>query len=140
MRLVHMILVTILLGMTSASMGCIGDRGPKITYHNKTDSAIWINLDIVTKTFSGHYELNPRIHNDGPIEAGKSTSFVYFSIPLGARAGEHVGNYVITALTAEDTIVFQRLFTWTELYDSRWTVIIVPTAKGTEQSDNVTGK
>ena len=109
----------------SLLVGCIiGDRGPKITFYNKTDSTIWIHVDNVPKTSSGAYGLNPKIVSEGPIESEESRSFVYFGIPLNQKVGERMGKNVISAITLNGTIIYQRIFIWTELRDSGWKVVI----------------
>ncbi len=131
LRLINSILCFVFLWFLSTSTGCIGDRGPRITYHNKTDTAIWVKVEGgIPKDFSGHFEADPRITSQGPIEAGHSRSFVYFDIPLGKSLGERLGNWGITAVSVNGTIIYQRIFTWTELYDSGWTVVIEKPAGG----------
>lgn len=104
--------------------GCIGDRGVRVTFENRTETTIWINLDGVPKDFTGAFQLDPKIENKGPVDAGKSRSFLYFSIPPDKELGEQAGNYVITALTSEKAAVYQRIFTWTELSNMGWTVVV----------------
>jgi len=125
LRLVNSILCIVFLWFLSASVGCIGDRGPRITYDNKTDQAVWVKVEGgISKDFSDHFEADPRISSRGPVEAGQSRSFVYFDIPLGKSLGERLGNWGTTAVSVNGTIVYQRIFTWTELYDSGWRVVI----------------
>lgn len=103
---------------------CLGDRGPGITYVNRTSTPILINLGIVAKDFSGQYTPRPEVANEGPINPGQTKRFFYFNVPLSKDAGER-GKYVITAMRQPDAaIVYQHVFTWTELYDSGWTVVI----------------
>ena len=112
-------------GFAMPSYGC-GDSVTTVTYVNRTGVAVLVHLQGAPKDSSGPYEVNPKIRNDGPIPAGKIDSFFNYSIPPGRKLGERVGKYVITALTDKNEIVYQHAFTWTELDDMDWTVVIEP--------------
>ena len=116
----------LVMALATPSAGCsVGAEGRWIHYYNATDSVLWINVDIVSKTFSGPHKVNPRIRNDGPIDPGTSRTFDY-RIPSTKSIGEQIGKYVITAIAADGTTVYQRIFTWSELDDSGWRIVIEP--------------
>ena len=119
------LLALFVFGYAMASYGCMGE-GKTVTYVNRIGVAVWVNLGGAPKDSSGPYEVDPKIRNDGPIPAGKIDSFFNYSIPPGRKLGERVGKYVITALTDKNEIVYQHAFTWTELDDMDWTVVIEP--------------
>ena len=112
-------------GFAMPSYGC-GDSVTTVTYVNRTGVAVLVHLQGAPKDSSGPYEVNPKIKSYGPIPAGKIDSFDYFSIPPDRGLGEQAGKYVITALTDKNEIVYQHAFTWTELDDMDWTVVIEP--------------
>ncbi len=113
--------------MLPVSVGC--DSGPTIAYENHTSSTVWINVDIVAHEFTGPYTPREEISNNGPILPGENGSFVYFEIPMGREVGEQVGKYVISAIVKEGddtvgTVIWQRIYTWTELDNMGWEVVI----------------
>lgn len=113
-------LITVVAFMP-ALMSCIGDRAKRITISNESENIVWINFNIVTKNFSGAYALNPKSNNDGQINPGESI-ILSPGIPVTQKLGEQIGKYVITAITENGSIVYQKIFTWTELRDSGWRV------------------
>ena len=109
------------------AVGC--DPELPITYENRTSSTVWIDLDIVSPEFTGPYTPQEKIWDLGPIPPGESRTFEYMSIPDDRELGEHIGKYVISAIVKEGedtvgTVIWQRIYTWTELYDMGWKVII----------------
>ena len=121
------VLVALILLIITLPTGC--DKGPTITYENRTSSTVWIEVDIVDHEFTGWHEPTEKITDEGPILPGESESFVYFGIPYERDLGEHVGKYVISAIVKEEpyfpgTVIYQRIFTWSELHDMDWNVII----------------
>jgi hypothetical protein len=110
-----------------ASVSC--DSGPTITYENRTSSTVWIDVDLVPHEFTGWFTPQEERIDNGPIPPGESRSFVYFDIPMGQELGERYGKYVISAIVKEGddtvgTVIWQRIYTWTELDDMGWEVII----------------
>lgn len=123
-------LLTLLLVVAIAlllSVGC--DPEVPITYENLTSSTVWIDLDCVTHDFTGWYTPQEKIVDDGPIPPGESSTFWYMGIPQGQEVGEQIGKYVISAIVKEGddtvgTVIWQRIYTWTELDNMGWYVII----------------
>jgi hypothetical protein len=121
------LLAIVMLLLTA--VGC--DPIIPITYENRTSSPVWIDLDCVSKDFTGWHTPQERITDEGPIPPGESRTFQYMGIPKTREIGEQVGKYAISAIVKEGidtvgTVIWQRIFTWTELYDMDWTVIIEP--------------
>ena len=119
------IILLILLIITTA--GC--DNGPTITYENRTPYSVYIKLEIIQNDFSGWHEPSKEITNEGPIESGKTEVFMYFEIPVERELGEHIGKYAISAIVKDTPdssgeVIYQKIFTWTELDEIGWEVVI----------------
>jgi hypothetical protein len=109
------------------AVGC--DPVLPITYENRTSSTLWIDVDCVPHEFTGPYTPQEKIWDLGPIPPGESRTFEYMGIPLDRELGEHIGKYVISAIVKEGddtvgTVIWQRIYTWTELDNIGWKVII----------------
>jgi len=127
--------ILLLVGLVIAVMmlliaiGC--DKGPTITYENRASDPVWIDLGIVPHEFTGWHIPRGETLDEGPILSGQSKGFIYFGIPMGREVGEQIGKYVISAIVKEGsdtvgTVIWQRIFTWTELDDMEWKVVIKP--------------
>lgn len=126
-RLLFGIIMMLILLVIIVPTAC--DNRPTITYENRTDSTVWIDLDIVSYEFTGWHEPTKEITDDGSILPRKSEDFVYFRIPMERELGERVGKYVISAIVKDGpdstgTEIYQRIFTWTELHDMDWNAVI----------------
>ena len=124
-------LIIVFLAVILGFLFCIGcDGGPKITYRNDTQSTLWIDLDGVSKSFTGWHKPRIEITDRGPILPGQSRGFDYIEVPMEKEMGKRV-KYAITAIakdSAEDEglAVWQRIFTWTELDALDWKIVIEP--------------
>ena len=121
------IVIILLVLLIITTTGC--DNGPTITYENRTPYSIWIEVDVVDHDFTGWHQPSEKITDEGPIQPGASEAWMYIDIPLGRELGEHFGKYVISAIVkdAPDSsgeVIYQKIFTWTELNEMDWKVVI----------------
>jgi hypothetical protein len=105
-----------------------------ITYENDTQSTIQTNAVPVQKDWNGQatfkwdgYGVN--------IKPGQTQAFVTSVSPVRTPA-----KYLVQAIDQNNKLVFSKIFTWDELHDSGWKVIIKSTGDGMEPTDNATMK
>jgi hypothetical protein len=117
------VIILLMLLTTVACRYMVADRGPKIVYENHTSVPVRIELDIVPLDYELPHTPSPDLYWDGPIEPGQSFSRTYFNIPINPKAGRR-GKYVISAIAEDEVVVWQKVFTWDELNNTGWKVVI----------------
>ena len=76
----------------------------------------------------------------GSIQATEPKTFSTLLIPFRPDVPEAPKDYLIEAKTGKGEVIYSKRFTWQELHDMGWQIVISPLGKGTESSDNVTGE
>jgi hypothetical protein len=118
-----LLLITGLLVILFLS-GC--DNYQTIIYDNQTQSIIKPFFGKVSKNFYGNPEqeyTDPKII----VEAGQSKRFVE---PISeTKDNGDLYNYVVVVKNGKDETVFSRMFTWDELYNMDWRIIITEKSK-----------
>lgn len=99
--------------------GC--DNYQTIIYDNQTKSIIKPFLGVVSRNYSG----NPNQEYVDPkvtVEPGQSRKFTE---PISrTRDNGDLRKYVVVIKNEKDDIIFSRVFTWDELHDMNWRIII----------------
>jgi hypothetical protein len=108
--LVTLILACVLFPFTY--MGC----EPNILFHVENQSDSNINVLI-----NGDYI--------GSVSPAAQETFNIVEIPFRPDVPEAPEDYLIEAKTSEDEILYSERFTWQELHDMNWTVVIPPSAE-----------
>jgi len=120
-RLSKVCFIVIGLILVLFAAGC--DPYQVITVDNQASYPIKVDIRSVDLDYSG----TPSLTWDAPavlIEAGKSQGAV---APIwDDRTVGSMNKYVVIAVTQTNEVVFSRVFTWDELHDMNWTIVIPP--------------
>jgi hypothetical protein len=121
---IHILFLITLI--TPFAAGC--EPYQAITFDNRTSTTVKVYLDRVPLDYTG---IPSRTWKDPGdiIGAGESKKFVTW-VPDTRRSGLNY-KYTIVAVTEQNEIVLSKVFTWDELHDMDWTVVI-----GGSNSDN----
>ena len=108
-------------------MGCTGDPGSYIQIDNRTDQTLVIFIDELQEVDIPPSEV---------LRFGTTTIWPDPNPPWGTE--DYL--YLIEAKTEKGEVVYSDNFTWQELDDMDWTIVIPTLQKVSESSDNATGK
>ena len=129
-RLSKVCFIVIGLVMVLFAVGCgcplipWGEPYDAVTFENQTPFPIKVDIRSVSLDYSG----TPSLTWDAPvvvIEAGRSQDLV---APL-QQDDREIGSmykYAVAAVTETNEVVFSRVFTWDELDDMDWIIVIPP--------------
>ncbi len=102
--------------------GC--DPGTTVTEENLTSVPVKTDYRAVRVDYSGPVDLRDLTINQSVIQPGqemRSTTLIHPKSRFGSRE-----KYVFYAVTLSGEVVYQRTFTWDELNDLGWKVVIEP--------------
>jgi hypothetical protein len=97
-----------------------------LTYENHAEVPIGVHLKEVAPSDPGPYVFRTDGYYWGPVSPGNQERFGYAGYAL---IDEDVGkrsNFLITAIDNDRNLIYQRTFTWYELQDADWEVVIEP--------------
>ena len=114
----------IVIGLLLAffAIGC--DDYQVVTFDNQASFSIKVDMRSVSLDYSG----TPSLTWEDPvviIEAGQSQGLVGPRLAKTRKAATMRGKkFVVVAVNETNEIVFSKVFTWDELHDMNWTVVI----------------
>lgn len=113
----------IVLGMLVS--GCADSFRP-VTFENSSSLPVTVGLEAVTLEYTGPYVFRYTNIKRKVVLAGESSTRSYsgpkyFDEDFGSQF-----KYLVTAQDDDLNFVYYRLFTWTELNDAGWHVVIDP--------------
>ena len=118
-RLFRIFYIVIGLIVALSIIGC--EPYQAIIYDNRTSTPVNVHLDLVPLDYTG----NPtRTWNDPGdiIEAGESKELITW-VP-NTKGGGNMYKYTVVAVTEKEKIILSKVFTWDELHDMGWRVVI----------------
>ena len=118
LRTVSVVIVGLLFGLLATSC----DNWQSITFDNQTLSLIKVDIRSVPLDYVGAPRSFTYDAQVVPIEPRESKKFLT-SIPIG-RSGGVMKRYSIVAVAETNETVLYKVFTWDELHDMNWTVVI----------------
>ncbi len=120
LRLLKVCFIVIGLVLILFAAGC--DPYQVITFDNQTPFTIQVDIISVPLDYQGTPEFNFPLGD--VIKAGESKKYV-----APVQDDRTVGaerKYPVEAVTETGEVVFSRVFTWDELHDMNWTIVIPP--------------
>ena len=117
-----LILSAIVLILSLFFTGC--DSYQSITFVNQTTYQIKTDVRTVDLDYDGYVSISNftwDTYVDG-IEAGESKKYVA-SIKTDKEAGSGY-KYIVEAINQNNTVLFAHIFTWDELHNMNWEVVI----------------
>ena len=131
-RTMVILLIMIVIVFSMFAVGCEPYKG--VVFTNNTSFPIQVDAIPISLDYEGKTSL---LWSSSvlAIEVGQSQEFL---VPIykGRKAGT-LKKYVIIAIDEENEVVFNRIYTWDELNDMNWTVVITPMEGLSEINDNV---
>ena len=116
---VFLLLVTFLI-LASLSNGC-DPFSVIITFDNQTQYSVQVMIKPVSLDYAGTPILKWK-ETDVVIKTGQSQKFVT-SVPDDEESGLR-NKYIAVAVADTGKVVFSKLYTWDELHDADWKVVI----------------
>jgi len=119
-----LLLVVVFIG--SLGLGC--DSYQVITFENRTSSAVKVDLRQVPLDYVGIPELSYSDPRLSPIPAGETERAV-----TSVRKEREIGRkskYAVVAAAETHEVVYSHVFTWDELHDLGWKILIEPGQSG----------
>jgi hypothetical protein len=107
-------------------MGCWGDPGTFINVNNSTSVKVSFYIQGV---------------NHGEVPPGETKEIGTLEIwpEPNQPGGTEDYKYLIEAKTEQGAILYSKDFTWNELDDMHWKIVILPLGNHSESSGNITG-
>jgi hypothetical protein len=96
--------------------GC--DNYQAVTFENQTNVLVEIDVRLVPKDYTGKATFK-WTSSDVPIKPGQSVKFIT-SVP----SVRSPARYVVQAINERSELVFSQVFTWDELHEANWRVVI----------------
>ncbi len=111
-----------------ATIGCMGDPGTVVRVHNKMGVPVVFGVRTVSLDYSGRVTpatgyLNPLFIPSGGER--RFTTLIHPERSLGTSF-----KYIIFALNEAREVVYQRTYSWDELNEMGWKVVIEPQSSG----------
>jgi hypothetical protein len=136
MRLISRLTIVrfVVIGLVSILFvtGC--DPYQIVSFNNQTSFLIQVDIDSVPLDYQGTPEF---YYLPGEfINPGESKSYVTTIWP--DRRGGIDSKYPASALNKAGEVIFYRVFTWDELNDMDWTIVITTSESISQSSDNTT--
>ena len=98
-----------------------------VSYENLSTTAVRVQLRFVSVDYSGPYNFKEDRYCHGRVPPGETNSIAYInSISDNESFGTSI-RYLVTAIDDDRNIVFQELFTWHQLRNAGWHVVMKPT-------------
>lgn len=115
LQIVHAAVFAILLVLSMSTIGCVFDPGTVFEVENKTDRAInvFIAFDGAEARLGGRYGEVP------PGSKAKLSTTAIWPKPTSKT-------YVVTAKTTTGDVVYSKSFTWQQLKDTGYRIVIPP--------------
>ena len=121
--LVAVLLVICCLGVTCICPGA--DYGMTVTVENRTSVPFKVDIWPFDLDYTGTPGVIPYAKLEIPPVLPGEVQEVGTLIPPNRKWGIKE-KYLVTVITESDTILLQRFFTWDELNEMNWTIIIEP--------------
>jgi len=121
-------LVAVLLVICCLGVTCIcpvGDYGMTVNVENRTSVPVKVDIWEVDLDYTGTPYVESYAKSEAPVVLPGEVIKFYTLIPPGRKQGIRE-KYPVTVITESDTILLQRFFTWDELNEMNWTIIIEP--------------
>jgi hypothetical protein len=122
-------LVAVLLVICCLGVTCIcphWDYGMPVTVENRTSVPFKVYIwEMVDLDYTGTPYVESYAKSEAPVVLPGEVKKIYTTIPPGRKQGIKEKNFV-GVITESDTILLQRFFTWDELNEMNWTIIIEP--------------
>jgi hypothetical protein len=116
--LISVIVLIINIWFLAVSTSCEPDRQP-YTIQNNTGTPIEVWDFIVSDNNSAHRSPVWVSNTDMIIDPGQTRTFIG-----SVRNYQSAGNYIICAITDNSDVIYSHYFTWNELRDMGWRVVI----------------
>jgi hypothetical protein len=121
MRIRHILVMFVIVGLFIPLFFTACDDYQSITFDNQTAFSVKPDLSVVPADFSG--DLGSTYTDPGVIiEKGQKKRLIE-PIPKTRKAGI-LSKYVVVAVNEKEEVIFSIMFTWDELYDMGWKIII----------------
>jgi len=119
-------LVVVLLITCCSGVRCPGvGYSQPVTVENRTSVSIKVDIRDVELDYTGTPDVKPYAKNRNPVVLPGEVIELWTVIDPERGFGIRL-KYFVAVITESDTILWQRIFTWDELNDMNWTLIIEP--------------
>ncbi len=111
----------IAVGFWVLLMFAMDEHWQPIVYKNETSSPVTIDLSVVPLNYNDTPTLS---WNGSGVVIGVGEAKEYLTPVSDSKKSSTRQKYTVIAVTETNDVVFSKIFTWDELHDMGWTVVI----------------